>query len=114
MQEENFTFKIFQTRLAEAIASNSLTQKELSLSTQIAQSAISKYLSGKALPRTLELCKLAQALGVSMDWLCGLEPRQLTTDALKEENVRLRASLSVAVGTLEGALVTLRRDLQIP
>lgn len=111
MQEENSLNEIFSLRLSKAISNKSLTQKELSIMTSIAQSAISKYLSGKGLPRTIELYKLSKVLGVSMDYLCGLRHNTPINSSLYEENISLKSTLKFAVGTLEGALGTLRKQI---
>lgn len=113
MQEENSLNEIFSLRLSKAIADKSFTQREVSLLTGIAQSAISKYLSGKGLPRTAELYKLAKILGVSMDYLCGLREAGPVTNSkiLYEDNIGLISSLSFALDTLEGAMGSLRKRL---
>ncbi len=112
MQEENTLNEIFCLRLSKALADKSFTQRELSLLTGIAQSAISKYLSGKGLPRTAELFKLAKVLGVSMDYLCGLrENRPTANNTLYQDNLGLISSLSFALDTLEGAMGSLRKRL---
>lgn len=111
MQEEKSLNEIFSLRLSRAIDEKSLTQRELSLMTNIAQSAISKYLSGKGLPRTTELYKLSKVLGVSMDYLCGLRHNPPINNSLYEENISLKSTLQFAVGTLEGALGTLKKQV---
>lgn len=115
MQEENSLNEIFSLRLSKATSDKSLTQRELSLMSNIAQSAISKYLGGKGLPRTTELYKLSQVLGVSMDYLCGLtHNKPLISSDLYEENMSLRSTLNLAMGTLEGALGVIRKQMPDP
>lgn len=58
----------FSLRLTQALASKSLTQKELSILTKIPQSAISNYCAGKSLPNVEGLYKLSKALDMSMEW----------------------------------------------
>lgn len=111
MQEENSLNEIFSLRLSRVMNEKSLTQRELSILADIAQSAISKYLAGRGLPRTAELYKLAKILGVSMDYLCGLKHNTQLSNTLYEENISLRSTLKFAIGTLEGALGTLKKQI---
>lgn len=110
-QDENTLNEIFSLRLSRVLAEKSMTQRQLSVLTNIAQSAISKYMAGKGLPRTAELYKLAKVLGVSMDHLCGLKDNKPIHNDLYTENISLKSSLRFAIGTLEGALGTLRQQL---
>ena len=61
----------FAARLKESRAKSGLTQKELAAKVGIAAATLSAYeASGK--PPTIETAmKLADILGVSLDWLCG-------------------------------------------
>lgn len=58
----------FSERLAEQMSSKSINQKTLSALAGVAQGTISKYLNGKE-PKSAELFRIAQALGVTMDYL---------------------------------------------
>lgn len=67
--------KIFAQRLKEARLSSNLTQTELSKTSGVTSATISAYESpdgnkGKN-PSLDNALKLAQTLGVSLDWLCG-------------------------------------------
>lgn len=89
-----------------------LSQQELARRADIAQSTVNGYLKGNRSPGAAELCRLAVAVGVSMDWLWGMgETDKAERDLIKEENIKLRASLNLAIGTLEGALGTLKKNL---
>ncbi|MEG2971475.1 MAG: helix-turn-helix transcriptional regulator, partial [Akkermansia sp.] len=98
-------------RLAEAMQSNSLTQKGLEQISNIPQSNISAYLKGKMEPKASVLYQLSATLGVSMEWLWGVdEPAILekvtpANDLLsaKKEIIRLKNKLRSARKTLEGS-----------
>lgn len=104
-------FRIFPKRLAEAMQSNSLTQKGLEKVSNIPQSNISAYLTGKMEPKASVLCQLSATLGVTMEWLWGVE-EQSSPDtesptsellAARKEIIRLKNKLHSARKTLEGA-----------
>lgn len=85
---------------------NSLTQSKLAEITKIRQTTVSDYLNGKTVPAADVFMRLAQALGVSMEWLCGqdTEGREMTNEMqTKKEVMRLKAKLRNARKTLEGA-----------
>lgn len=56
-------------RIAEARQRAGLSQTDLGLKTGIAQTQISRYESGRAVPRRTAMGRLAEALGVNFEWL---------------------------------------------
>ncbi|MCL6615136.1 MAG: helix-turn-helix domain-containing protein, partial [Firmicutes bacterium] len=66
------------SRLKEARRARNLTQAELGRLVGVGKSAISQYEHGLRLPETAVLARLAEALGVSADWLLGIEDRRGT------------------------------------
>lgn len=85
------------------------TQKQLADLSGISQASVSKYVRG-GYPGAVELYKLSKILGVTMEWLMGdndLEGK----DKIKEENVRLRASLNLAVDSLRGVVQSLEKGM---
>lgn len=62
-----------QQRLEQAFAASGLTQAELARSSGIDRGSISLYLSGRYRPKADKLLRLASALGVSAEWLTGVE-----------------------------------------
>ena len=58
----------FSERLLALMKARGITQKELSALAGISQGTISKYLNGQE-PKSAELCRLARAFGVTMDFL---------------------------------------------
>lgn len=109
-QEENNTSVNFSVRLLETMRRRGLTQKELSMMTNLSQGAVSKYLRGASLPKSLELYRMSKVLGVPMEWLMGDDapPLEENDTYWHREAIRLRAKLDMAVSTLEGALKSLR------
>ena len=62
----------FENNLKAARKKLALTQKELAELSNLSQGNISDMESGKRLPDLQNACNLAMALGVSLDWLCGI------------------------------------------
>ncbi len=106
MQEENIPEVIFPLRLMALMSSKSLTQKDVSIATEIAQSAISKYLSGKALPRATELYKIATTYGISIDYLLGVRDSETEQTQLFAENLELKTKLR----TINAALQSIYKE----
>lgn len=92
-----------------------LNQIALSRATGLRQSAISSYCNSGGLPSAEALYRIAKNLNVSMEWLLmGDEEKNQISEslaALKEENIRLRAALQLAIGSMEGAVTTLKSSL---
>lgn len=63
---------IFQERLTKSRQSAKLNYKELSQKSGVTATAISYYEKGEKSPTLESAMKLAVALNVSLDWLCGL------------------------------------------
>ena len=68
-----FDAKIFATRLRSARKSRGLSQKELAESLYLSTQAVSKWERGEAVPDVAHICSIAQALGLSVDRLLGVE-----------------------------------------
>ena len=71
MQEKFSLSEQFSARLTEAIGQFPLKQKELASKVNLTEQTLSRYKSGTRLPDTEELYRLANFLGVSIDWLLG-------------------------------------------
>lgn len=71
MQEKNNSNALFQERLLRQMRESELNQVQLARISGVAQTTISSYLSGVRAPRMYELMCIANALGVTMDWLAG-------------------------------------------
>lgn len=64
------------SRLRESIREMGITQKELSEVTGLTQAAISRYVNGNRQPGAQNIGILADALGVSADYLLGVGATQ--------------------------------------
>lgn len=72
--------EMLNDRLKALVKSHGWTQRALAEKTSLTEGAISKYLSGERMPHLDVLVILAHCLGVSTDYLLGME------NAPKEEN----------------------------
>ena len=64
---------IIKDRLNEAMVLRDMTGAELSAKTGLNRSSVSRYLSGKAIPRSLAIGKMAEALNVNPAWVLGYD-----------------------------------------
>ncbi len=69
MQEKKFTILNFSSRLNELMETSGLKQKEIAERSGVAATAIIHYKTGRSLPGSWELYKLAKFFGCSMEWL---------------------------------------------
>lgn len=87
------------SRLKEAMQKRGLTARELANKSNISEASISRYLSGKLIPKQATIQALAKALGVDPVWLLGYDPvapdNDIVTDQMLIEQVNL-AKLSEA------------------
>ena len=89
-------------------------ESDLAYMSNIAQGTISEYLNPEKgrTPGAAELGRMAQALGVSMGWLWGLEgTSEIETDIYIQKIHRLEGRLLFAKKTLRGALEYLQEDV---
>lgn len=78
----------FNLRLLHAMQKAGLKQIELSEKTGISRAMISQYLSGAYVPKQTNLYKLANALGVSFEYLLGLGMSSENSSQIKETPLR--------------------------
>lgn len=64
--------QLFASRMREARKKQGMELKTLRELVGISQSAMSHYSTGTTIPPLTHAVKIAEALGVSLDWLCGL------------------------------------------
>lgn len=64
---------IIKDRLNEALQIRGMTAAELAQKTGLNKSSVSRYLSGKAIPRSLAIGSMASALNVSPAWVLGYD-----------------------------------------
>lgn len=61
----------FRERLRECIKKSGMTQREIADKIGVRPATISRYLSGKSLPRIRMLCKFKWIFGVRIEYLVG-------------------------------------------
>ena len=89
----------FADRLNEAIRAAGMIQIEVADASGCPRSNLSHWMNGHAEPGLFNLVRLATALGVSTDWLLGLQS--------KTKSVALRSELKMARATMKRARVAL-------
>ncbi len=80
MQEKNSKKTLFSERLTALMSEKGLNQSSLSNLSGVNQSGISKYIRGDSAPRASELARMAMVLGVTMDYLWGMDSNVVRND----------------------------------
>lgn len=75
--------KIIGQRINSALAAKNLKQKDLAKHLGVTDNTISYFCSGSRLPNTLQIIKISEYLGVSTDYLLGLDDNKTTDTELK-------------------------------
>lgn len=83
-------------KIRETMAQLDMTQKDLAKKCALPKSTVSMYLSGKATPSNIRLVELANALGVSLEYLM--------QDDSGEEHSRQTVKLRIGVRDAAGCL----------
>lgn len=115
MQEKNALCEQFSARFTEAIGLSGLRQKDLAKHTNIREQTLSRYKTGERIPDTYELYRIATVLGVSIDWLLGIDsPSDSSTSpsphAPTALEIRLAEKLTIATAGLEAILFQLKKQ----
>lgn len=106
MQEKNSIKSLFADRLVSLMAEKGLNQVSLSNLSGVNQSGISKYLRSESMPRAGELARMAIVLGVTMDYLWGLDDNIVKNDwksraeNAEKELTHLRAALKTLMSNV--------------
>jgi transcriptional regulator with XRE-family HTH domain len=118
-------FDLLGTRLKEAREKKGLSQQGLADSVKTNKQNIAAYEQQRAQPDNKLLAKIADACGVTVDWLLGINKTesdlaqqlhacQSENLMLKQENEKLKAALSPAfVETILGLQQTMKRKEKI-
>ena len=72
---------IFADRLKKEVERQGLTYRELANKMRVTTTTLFRYAKGQRIPRANEILKVANALGVTCDYLVGLADEPLTTAA---------------------------------
>ena len=67
-------------RISEVLSKKGITQKELADKAGITQVSLSRYLNGERVPKANILVQISNALGVSCDYLVGIQRKENTED----------------------------------
>ena len=93
----DFSDRLRELRLEKGYSQATLSQKITNLGQPLSEAALAKYESGRTIPNLQVAAYLADYFGVSIDYLaCGEKASVLSTEGLKEEQIRLLVELIVA------------------
>ena len=107
MQDKNETSENFSLRLLETMQRKGYNQQQLGDYANLSRGAVSKYVRGLALPKSMELYRISKVLGVSMEWLLdGIERKDIESPERiaywEREATSLRVKLDFATDALLG------------
>ena len=60
-------------RIADRLAAIGMSQRELAKDVKITEVSLSRYINGERTPKGPIISSIARALGVSCDWLLGMD-----------------------------------------
>ena len=90
----DFSDRLRELRLEKGYSQATLSQKITNLGQPLSEAALAKYESGRTIPNLQVAAYLADYFGVSIDYLaCGEKASVLSTEGLKEEQIRLLVEL---------------------
>ena len=95
----------FEERLLETRKNRGMSQETLAEKIGVSRQAVSKWETGEAQPDYARLIALADALEVSLDYLCGREPRVENVPATVTENPEKKQKVWVTVIAIAAVLV---------
>lgn len=111
MSSENKQIREIFSRIEATLKLRGISKKDFAARIGVLPQQLARYKS-QQYPSIEILIRMAVALDVSTDYLLGLNESVNTYPAaLKEENIRLRAALQLAIGSMEGAVTTLKSSL---
>lgn len=95
----DFSDRLRELRLEKGYSQATLSQKITNLGQPLSEAALAKYESRRTIPNLQVAAYLADYFGVSIDYLaCGEKASVLSTEGLKEEQIRLLVEL---IGALQ-------------
>lgn len=101
----------FATNLKYAMDERRMTQNELATLSGMAKSSISQYLSGKQVPKTAVLQKLADALETSVDFLTSEGKHPIETSGHSTKNVPVEQAAQMLGKSKQFVRVALQRGI---
>ena len=105
----------FATRLRQAMFVNEVRQADIVAKTGINKARVSRWVSGENKPSGDNLRKLAEALGVSSDWLLGKDDKPLLPKmpVAHEVNVIGRVAAGIPMTAQEDIIGTIVTDKEV-
>lgn len=97
--------EVFVTRMRVAMDERSVTQKELAKSIGLTEAGVSRIMKGARLPRATSIVGICRTLGVSSDWLLGLDYEGMMHDPTAENRAFLRKKAVEMVASAMGRLL---------
>lgn len=91
----------FVDRLKQARAKKKMTLKELAEACGVSLSAMNRYAAYTAQPGLEVACRMAKALDVSLDWLCGAEERKAENGQATTGNIMRTLSFLLTTPTID-------------
>lgn len=82
---DDYVFCLFPVRLKMLLEQKDITQTHLAKGIGISRPTISKYLAGDHQPELMPAYRMAKYLGVSIEWLLGVDQDITTTSQLQLE-----------------------------
>lgn len=95
----------FEQRLLETRKSRGMSQETLAEKIGVSRQAVSKWETGEALPDYAKLIALADALEVSLDYLCGRKERSENASASAAETPEKKRKSWVTVVAIAAVLI---------
>ena len=94
----DFSDRLRELRLEKGYSQATLSQKITNLGQPLSEAALAKYESGRTIPNLQVAAYLADYFGISIDYLaCCEKASVLSTEGLKEEQIRLLVELSCSL-----------------
>lgn len=91
----------FAVRLLQSLDEIGMTQKRLAELTGLTQESVSRYVCGDRIPRAVVAMRIADVLGVSVDYLCGRDTRKYKIsgeDGKPDDLISRKAVLDAILG----------------
>ena len=107
VENQKRVLNVFLTRFRQAKWDSGKMQKEIAKEVGTSEGCISRWMNGAALPETVYLPALANALGVSVDWLFGLD--ETDWRFVRRDRDRL-AKLEMTLGVIKLAVIDAEID----
>ena len=118
MAEEGKVMKtVFTERMARAMFMKGIRQSEIVYKTGIDKGSISSYINGRYKPSADNIAKIADALGVTSDWLLGREEipiSELMMPKTREVKILGSVAAGVPITAQEDVIGVVYSDIQKP